>query len=134
MMLNGCRAITTGDEHELGNVVKCLEAGYETVVLCSPDRKTLDKVKRLAAQRLAESDLERVLFLQPDELFFYLEKQAAREENREERVKGYRVKVEYQPVADNEKQVRREAVGQVILPALRRLSPNPPKDVLGDSP
>ena len=36
------------------------------------------------------------------------------------KVKGYRVKVEHQPVADGEKEIRREAVGQVILQALRR--------------
>ena len=34
---------------------------------------------------------------------------------------GDRVKVEYQPAAESEKQVRREAAGQVILQALRRL-------------
>ena len=121
-------SITTGDEHELGNIVKCLEAGYHTVVLCSPNRKTLDKVKRLAAQRLPESDLARVLFLQPDELFSYLEQEAARDASKEERVKGYRVKVEYQPVAESEKQVRREAVGQVILQALRRLKGKDPAE------
>ena len=114
-------SITTGDEHELGNIVKCLEAGYDVVVLCSPDRRTLHKVRRLATQRLSEPDLGRVLFLQPDELFFYLDKEAAREAGTEDRVKGYRVKVEYQPVAENEKQARRAAVGQVILQALRRL-------------
>ena len=81
----------------------------------------MDKVKRLATQRLSEPDLAKVLFLQPDELFFYLEQEAAREASKEERVKGYRVKVEYQPVADDEKKVRREAVGQVILQTLRRL-------------
>ena len=36
-------------------------------------------------------------------------------------MKGYRVKVEYQPVVESKKQVRREAVGQVIHHALRRL-------------
>ena len=81
----------------------------------------MDKVKRLANQRLSESDLEKVLFFQPDELFFYLEQEAAREASKEERVKGYRVKVEYQPVDDEEKKVRREAVGLVVLQALRRM-------------
>ena len=114
-------SITTGDEHELGNIVKCLKAEYDTVVLCSPDKKTLDKVRKLATQRLSESDLEKVLFFQPDELFFYLEQEAAREASKEERVKGYRVKVEYQPVTEGEKQVRREAIGQVVVQALRRL-------------
>ena len=88
-------SITTGDEHELSNIVKCLGAGYDTVVLCSPDRKSQDKIKRLANQRLSEPDMEKVLFFQPDELFFYLDQEAARRASREERVKGYRVKVEY---------------------------------------
>ena len=114
-------SITTGDEHELGNILKCLEAGYDTVVLCSPDRRTLDKVRRLATQKLPEPDLQRVLFLQPDELFSYLDQEAAQGASKEERVKGYRVKVEYQPVGESEQQARREAVGQVILQALRRL-------------
>lgn len=121
-------SITTSDEHELGNVTKCLEAGYDTVVLCSPNRKTLDKAKNLAIQRLSESDVGKVLFLQPDELFFYLEQEAAREASNEERVKGYRVNVEYQPVTEGEKQAKREAVGQVVLQALRRLKDKDPAE------
>ncbi len=37
------------------------------------------------------------------------------------RVNGYRVKAQYQPVAETEKITRRDAVGQVILQALRRM-------------
>lgn len=51
-----------------------------------------------------------------------------RREERSERVKGYRVKVQYQPVAEGEKQARREAVGQVILQALRRLKDKEPTE------
>lgn len=80
-------------------------------VALSCPRRLMDKVKRLASQRLGESDLEMVLFLQPNELFFYLEQEAARDASKEERVKGFRVKVEYQPVAEGEKQVQRDAVG-----------------------
>jgi hypothetical protein len=47
--------------------------------------------------------------------------QAAKEVNREERVKGYRVKVQYQAVTDADKKRKREAVAQVIGQALRRL-------------
>jgi len=36
-------------------------------------------------------------------------------------VKGYRVKVQYQAVQESEKKVKREAVAQVILKAMRRM-------------
>ena len=39
----------------------------------------------------------------------------------QERVKGYKVKVQFQPVAETEKKTKREAVAQVIVQALRRL-------------
>jgi len=49
-----------------------------------------------------------------------LEKEAALEESREERVKGYKVKV-IQPLGEHEKRTRREAIAKVILQAMRRL-------------
>ena len=39
----------------------------------------------------------------------------------QERAKGYKVKVKFQPVAEEEKRTKREAVAQVIVEALRRL-------------
>lgn len=114
-------SVTTTDEHELSNIEKCLRAGYDTVILCSSERRTLDKVKALASKRLKESDQEKVLFFEPEALFFYLETETASRASKEERVKGYKVKVQYQPVAETEKRTKREAVAQVILQALRRL-------------
>lgn len=43
------------------------------------------------------------------------------EASKEERLKGYKIKVQYQPVQDMEKKTKREAIGQVILQALRRI-------------
>jgi len=114
-------SVTTSDNHELGNIEKCLAAGYDMVIMCSTEKKFLEKVKSLASQKIKAVNQEKVLFLQPDDLFFYLEKEAALLSGKEERVKGYRVKVQYQPVVETEKNTRREAVGQVILQALRRM-------------
>jgi hypothetical protein len=114
-------SITTNGEQELSNIEKCLASGYEKVILCSPEKKTLEKVKTYVSRKLKESEKERVLFLQPEELFFYLEQEAASWAGKEERIKGYRVKVQYQPVMDSEKKAKREAVGQVILHALKRM-------------
>jgi hypothetical protein len=114
-------SVTTSDEHELSNIEKCLASGYDTVIMCSTEKKFLEKIKSLASQKIEIANQKKVLFLQPDDLFFFLEKEAASLSGKEERVKGYRVKVQYQPVAEAEKNTRREAVGQVILQALRRM-------------
>lgn len=114
-------SVTTSDNHELGNIEKCLAAGYDMVIMCSTEKKFLEKVKSLASQKIKTVNQEKVLFLQPDDLFFYLEKEAALLSGKEERVKGYRVKVQYQPIVETEKNTRREAVGQVILQALKRM-------------
>ncbi|MFH2069130.1 MAG: type IV secretion system DNA-binding domain-containing protein [Candidatus Omnitrophota bacterium] len=114
-------SLTSTEEQELKNIEKCLSSGYEKVILCSPEKKILEKVESLVIQKLKESELKKVLFLQPEELFFFLEQEGAREVGREERVKGYKVKVSYQPVKETEKASKREAVAGVILSALRRL-------------
>jgi hypothetical protein len=114
-------SITSTDDQELKNIEKCLASGYGKVILCSPEKKTLENVKSLVSQKLNESEQKKVLFFQPEELFFYLEKEVAAEASKEERVKGYKVKVKYQPVQDAEKKTKREAVAQVILQALKRM-------------
>lgn len=114
-------SITSTSEQELSNIEKCLQAGYEKIVLCSPEKKVLEKLRTFILKNLDDSAKEKVLFFLPEDLLFYLEEEAAREGTKEERVKGYRVKVQYQPVRDMEKKTKREAVGQVIVQALRRL-------------
>ncbi|MBI4763670.1 MAG: hypothetical protein HY787_03580 [Deltaproteobacteria bacterium] len=90
-------------------------AGYEKVVLCAPDKKALEKIKSLTGQRFTDQDQERILFFHPDELFFFLKEEAAKEAGKEERVKGYKVKVKYRPVKEMEKQTKQEAVAKVII-------------------
>lgn len=114
-------SITTSGDQELKNIEKCLSAGYKQVVLCSPDQKTLENMRALTVQKLSQADLQKVLFFQPEDLFYYLEKEAAAEASKEARVKGYKVKVQYQPIKEFEKKAKREAVAQVILQAMKRM-------------
>jgi hypothetical protein len=114
-------SVTSTPEQELKNVEKCLAAGFEKVVLCSPERKILESVRGLVSQTVCEADLKRIFFFLPDELFFFLEEKAAAEASKEDRIKGYRVRVQYQPVKESEKKAKREAVAQVMLQALKRM-------------
>jgi predicted lipid-binding transport protein (Tim44 family) len=91
------------------------------VVLCSPDRKTLESVQVLAEKNLSQAEMQKVMFFQPEHLFFYLEKEAVEAASEEARVRGYKVKVHYQPVNEAEKKAKREAVANVIIQALKRM-------------
>lgn len=114
-------SITTTKEQELSNIEKCIRAGYEKVIMCSSEKRNLEKIRSFVMEKLGESGMEKVLFFQPEELFFYLEQEQAQEISKEQRVKGYKVKVQYQPVSQTEKKTKREIVSQVILGAFRRL-------------
>jgi hypothetical protein len=114
-------SITSPSEQELANIQKCLAAGYDKVVLCSPDRKTLETVHALEEKNLSQAEMQKVMFFQPEDLFFYLEKEAAEAASEEARVRGYKVKVQYQPVNEAEKKAKREAVANVIVQALKRM-------------
>jgi hypothetical protein len=114
-------SVTSTPEQELGNIEKCLAAGYERVVLCSPDGRGLNRIKDFVLGKLAEGNREKVLFFQPEEFLFFLEGEAAKKTVKEERVKGYKVKVQYQPVKETDKKNKKEAVAQVIIGALKRM-------------
>jgi len=117
-------SVTTTEEHELQNIIKCLAAGFGIVVVCATDRKRLEKIQSLAVRSLDSAEQTKVLFFEPEALFFYLEEKVETEASgkvKETRVKGYRVKVQYQAISDAEKKKKREAVGHVIVQALRRL-------------
>ncbi len=113
-------SVTSTNEQEIANIEKCLRSGYDRVVLCSPEKRPLEKIKSLALARFDHPDREKLLFLQPEELFPFLETEAAALACREERVKGYKVNVQYQSLEEEEKKDRREAVAQVILQSLKR--------------
>lgn len=114
-------SITSTADQELNNLEKCLKAGYEKVILCSPDKKTLENVKTLVSQKLKESEQKRILYFDPEGLILYFEEEFATETSKEERVKGYKVKVKYKTVHESERKTKREAVAQVILQALKRM-------------
>lgn len=116
-------SVTTDSEHELGNIEKCLRSGYEKVILCSPEKRTLEKIRDLVMEKL-EDGIEKVMFFEPEEIYFYLEEEAARNHGREERIKGYKVKVNYKPVDKKQKETKREALNHVLFSAMKRMRKN----------
>ena len=61
--------------------------------------------------------------MQPDDLYLFFEQHTKEEPIRstEKIVKGYRVKIEYNDIPDNQKKQKREVIGGVIAQSLQRL-------------
>ena len=66
-------AVTTEPDHELGNLHKCLAAGFRRVLVICSEKKTLNKVRQLAAGALTDEQLTGVAFCAPEEAFGVLE-------------------------------------------------------------
>ena len=111
-------SVTTSPDHELANVRKCIEAGYNQVFVVSPERKHLQKLKKLIGDALEDED--RMVFLLPEEIIDHLDRIAAQGAGTEQKVKVYTVKVQYQP-AGKDAQAKREAIAKVIAGAIRRM-------------
>ncbi|HHT9134607.1 MAG TPA: TraM recognition domain-containing protein [Candidatus Avalokitesvara rifleensis] len=61
-------------EKEAANIEKRIKAGYETIILCSPEKGILERAKALVSEKLKDPEKKRVLFFEPPELFSYLER------------------------------------------------------------
>jgi hypothetical protein len=110
--------VTTDPVHELGNVRKCLDAGFRHVVAISPDAQRLDRLREVVGQQLDEVELERVRFCSMDDFFIFVQGLEITAAQSEQVVRGYRVKREIRPPKTLEEQA---AVQRNIADVLARL-------------
>jgi hypothetical protein len=120
-------SVSSTAEQELGNIQKCLAAGFVHVVLVSTEKKALVNARKLVMGTLGEDKVKQVQFLTPEELFIYIESLEAEAAERQDTVRGYRVKVQYRGLGEEEKKSRKQAISEVILKALKRLKGSKPE-------
>jgi len=113
-------SVTSSPVQELTNIKKCLRAGYEKIILCSPKARNLERTWNLALREFEKADMVNLLFLQPVEVISYLEEMAAPIPSEEKKIKGYKVRIRYQTISEEERTAKREAVAKVILQSLGR--------------
>ena len=112
-------SVTSADIYEVHNIEKCLAAGYDTVVSCSTDPKILNRIKMAIEQNIPQKEIKKTLVATPEELFQYLDTQVVKETSREKFIKGYRVKVEYDPVSEGDMDKKKEAINKAIMKSKR---------------
>ena len=113
---------TTEVTWEMHNIQKCLDAGFDIVVECTDDKKTIDNIKKEAETAFTKNQLERIFVFEPEELFHYLDQENAKEASKEVRTKGYRVKVEYSAVSSADAKQMNESIMKTVTDATRKKS------------
>jgi hypothetical protein len=111
--------VTCPEAHELGNIEKCLNAGYDKVILCSPEKKVLTKVRKLASKNLKKAEWQRVLFFLPDELTAYLKEEAVKAASTAQKIRGYEVKSHLKPVSEEKQEAKRRSIIGALWPFRR---------------
>ena len=111
-------SVTTSSEHEMGNIQKCLAAGYTNVWAVLHHTKQIRTFKRRLQEHLSEAELARVTVLRADELPDSFAALDEGEVDREETVRGRRVRVKRVKGKLNEAADRRKAVAKVIAKSL----------------
>ncbi|MBN1549959.1 hypothetical protein JW979_00760, partial [bacterium] len=114
-------SLTSKLSQEMGNIRKCLDAGYDKVIVCSQEKRALSSLKKLATDGFNPSEQNRLSFLLPQELIFQLEQEAARKDCTDQKVKGWTVNFNYKAIGNDEEALRREALNKVIIQAFQRL-------------
>jgi predicted DNA-binding transcriptional regulator AlpA len=66
-------SVTTNEGQEIGNIQKCLAAGYGEVIIVSSEKKALNKISALANKELGSDLFKKTRFLLPEEMISYLE-------------------------------------------------------------
>jgi hypothetical protein len=112
-------SVTSTDIYEIHNIEKCLSAGYDIIIECSTESKTLDNLRMAIETNLPKEVQEKIHIVNPEGLILILDKEIAKDATTETLTKGYRVKVEYDAVPENEMQKKRNNISQIILNSLK---------------
>lgn len=110
-------SVTTGRDYELGNIEKCLAAGYAHVVFVSSDARHVKAMEKLAAGQFEDGERAKLHFRSPDGVLELLGGWAG--STTTNTVRGYKVRTTSAVLSPEEAAQRRSAVASVIAQSLR---------------
>lgn len=102
-------SVTTNIKWELHNIEKCLDAGYDHVYCCTDNPNMQTSLRNM----VSESEQQRVSVCSPDVLLAELQPQQP-EEVPQERMKGYRVSINYNQVSNEEASKKQSIIGSIV--------------------
>ncbi|WP_259068729.1 type IV secretion system DNA-binding domain-containing protein [Mucilaginibacter sp. X4EP1] len=94
-------SVTTSPEWELHNIKKCLAAGYNRIVVCTSQSSKLTLIQRQITAHLTPAEQQKVDAVLSNDIHTIFES-TQQAKPTETLVKGYRVKVNYEPNANRQ--------------------------------
>lgn len=113
-------SVTTNEDQELGNVEKCLAAGYTEIVLVGSNERHIKSLARFIEENLEEEERGKVRYTVPESLIEYLNSLGESPPPTEQTVRGYKVRTVQQMLDPKEAGARRQAIAGVIARSLKR--------------
>jgi hypothetical protein len=113
-------SISTTVDHEVGNVAKCLKAGFAMVAVICIDGERLKKIEAAVAGSLGSESASRVVYCQPDEFIAFLQALPPQVPKAPETRRGYKIKHTMRDLSPEEQGQREEAAIRLIAEAMRK--------------
>ena len=118
--------VSTTIDHEVGNVLKCLKAGFQKVAVVSTDEKRLREIESAVAGSLGPEVASRVQYFVPDSFLEHLRtlpvtpKQPVATQPAESTVRGYKVRRHTPKLTPDEQKQREGAAVKMLSDAMRQ--------------
>jgi hypothetical protein len=114
-------AITTTIDHEVGNVAKCLKAGFPRVAVIAVDEDRLRKIASAVSGSLGESAADRVEYCLPETFIQKLRTMPVPAPTQTSKMShGYKVKRHAPALTPDERKQQEETAIRIIAEAMRR--------------
>ena len=115
-------SITTTIDHEVGNVAKCLKAGFPNVAVICVGEERLKRIETAVVASLGPELAARVVYCQPDEFIARLQALPPQVPKAPETRRGYKIKRSARDLNPEEQRQREEAAIRSIAEAMRKKS------------
>lgn len=113
-------SVTSSVEYELGNLEKCLAAGYGFVLMIGTEEEQLHKLREKASAAVEGGSLERVRFLTPAEAFTFI--QSLEQESGANQSRGYAIEFKSRELLDGPADARQTQIGEVLNLVVKRFN------------
>jgi len=114
-------SVTLSAAHEIGNLQKCIAAGFDFVVLVASEKATLRESREALQSIVSEREFSRTRFLSPQAFAGFLEEVQAKQADSSSTVRGYKVKTTFRPISDAERKEKEALLNSVISKSLGRI-------------
>jgi hypothetical protein len=114
-------SVSTTIDHEVGNVAKCLKAGFPKVAVICLDEERLRKISKAVSGSLGSQLVARVEYSQPDAFIAYLKAlQPSASQPTETQYGGYKVKRSVPKLSAPEQKQKEDIANRIMAEAMRR--------------